>query len=62
MGKYLDYLREGETPQDVIAREKRREAKLEDMGILVVRWTWDDLHAQVVVGRVRRKLQLAGLV
>ncbi|HNP58871.1 MAG TPA: hypothetical protein PK331_14750 [Gordonia sp. (in: high G+C Gram-positive bacteria)] len=62
LGKYLDYLREGETPQDVIAREKRREAKLEDMGILVVRWTWDDLHAQVVVGRVRRKLQLAGLV
>ncbi|GAB11808.1 hypothetical protein GOARA_088_00720 [Gordonia araii NBRC 100433] len=62
LGKYLDYLRPGETAEDVIRREKEREGRLRDMEILVVRWTWKDLMARAVAALVSKNLRLVGLV
>lgn len=41
--KYIRYLRPGETMADAYEREKKREQKLARLGVLVVRWCWDDL-------------------
>ncbi len=56
IGKYLKYLRPGESPVDVIRREKEREGRLQDLGIVVVRWTWADLKAGRVVPRLVAQL------
>lgn len=41
--KYGDLVRPGETPADVVMREKRREADLRSLGWWVVRWTYADI-------------------
>lgn len=41
--KYLGTLAGGERPEDAVYREKLREDRLRAMGIVVVRWSWDDL-------------------
>lgn len=61
LGKYLKYLRPGETPEDAIRREKEREGRLQDLGLVVVRWTWRDLVAGRVVPRLRAQLTALGL-
>lgn len=53
MAKYQKYLRHGETPFDAMRREKAREDALRRMGIMVIRWTWDDLEHGRVVPMVR---------
>lgn len=41
--KYSRLVRPGETPADVVWREKKREDRIRDLGWEVVRWTWVDL-------------------
>jgi hypothetical protein len=41
--KYGRSLRPGEDPGEAVYREKRREDALRDLGLKVVRWTWDEL-------------------
>jgi hypothetical protein len=38
-------LKPGQSPQDALFEEKRREDLLRDLGWQVVRWTWADLYA-----------------
>lgn len=62
IGKYLKYLRAGESPEDAIRREKRREGLLQDLGIVVVRWGWAELVAQRVVPRIAAQLRALGML
>ena len=41
--KYGRSLRPGQDPGEAVYREKRREDALHDLGLQVVRWTWDEL-------------------
>jgi hypothetical protein len=41
--KYGRDLRPGQDPGEAVYREKRREDALRDLGLQVVRWTWDEL-------------------
>jgi hypothetical protein len=53
--KYGRELRPGQTPGDVAWAEKRREDALRDLGLQVVRWTWDELRPfDAVAERLRR--------
>lgn len=61
IGKYLKYLKPGEKPTDVIKREKEREGRLQDMGIVVVRWLFDHLVAGTMVSRVTAQMTTVGL-
>ena len=54
--KYLGTLAEGERPEDAVYREKLREDRLRAMGIVVVRWSWEDLLNPV---RLHAKLRSA---
>ena len=38
-------LKPGQSPQDALFEEKRREDLLRDLGWQIVRWTWADLYA-----------------
>lgn len=62
MTKYQKYLRRGETPFDAMRREKVREDALRKLGIMVIRWTWDDLEHGRVVPLVRDWLQRLQLI
>ncbi|MFT4088588.1 MAG: type IV toxin-antitoxin system AbiEi family antitoxin domain-containing protein [Gordonia sp. (in: high G+C Gram-positive bacteria)] len=62
LSKYVDHTRRGETPQDVLRREKERESMLQDLGIAVVRWNWADLRAGRVAPRVSGALRRLRLV
>ena len=43
--KYGELLRRpGQTAEDVLIEEKRREDRLRSLGWIVVRWMWSDLH------------------
>ena len=53
--KYGRLLKPGETPSDVMYREKLREDAFRDLGWQVVRWTWADLKTpQVIADRIVR--------
>jgi hypothetical protein len=53
--KYGRSLRPGEDAGEAVYREKRREDALRDLGLKVVRWTWDELDTFAVpADRVRR--------
>lgn len=56
MVKYGALVRPGQSVEDVIRDEKRREQRLVDEGIRVVRWTWSDLWDPSLVVRLRRAL------
>lgn len=62
MVKYQKHLRPGETPFEAMRREKEREDALRRMGIMVIRWTWDDLVTGRVVIMVRDWLNRLGLI
>ncbi len=62
LGKYLKYLRPGEEPVDVIRREKEREGRLQDLGIVVVRWVYADLVADRVVPRLLAQMRATGIL
>lgn len=51
--KYRRNMRRGEEPEDVVIREKIREDELRDLGLVVVRWVWEDLRR----GRLMRILR-----
>ncbi len=55
------YLRDGETPADLVEREKEREDELRERGLMVVRWIWRELERGVVVPKVLRWLKHYGL-
>lgn len=57
LGKYLKYLRPGESPEQVIKREKAREGRLQDLGIVVTRWLFTDLVAQRMAPRLIAQLR-----
>ena len=69
MVKYGDLLRGKLTPQQVLAKEKRREDGLRELGWLVVRVTWSDLtdasrlsvRLHTAVTRGRRIVEVGGL-
>ncbi|MFW0789772.1 type IV toxin-antitoxin system AbiEi family antitoxin domain-containing protein [Gordonia sp. CPCC 205333] len=61
LGKYLKYLRSGEKPHDAIRREKVREGQLQDLGLVVVRWIYDDLASGGVVPRLVAQMRALGL-
>ena len=53
--KYGRGMRPGRSPSDVVVAEKRREEALQDLGLKVVRWYWDELSAfDAVAARLRR--------
>lgn len=55
--KYGRLLRPGQSAGDAVFEEKRREDMIRDEGWRVVRWTWDDLRSNGVLGeRIRRGL------
>jgi hypothetical protein len=56
-GKYVDYLDGAETALDAVRREKRRQTRLEDLGVSVVRWDWSDLEAKRMAARVAARLR-----
>ncbi|WOQ16699.1 hypothetical protein [Raineyella sp. W15-4] len=49
--KYERYARRGDSPGDVVFREKRREDAIRAAGWLVLRWTWGDLARPDELGR-----------
>ena len=52
--KYGALLRPGQSPTDAVLAEKRREERLTELGWLVIRVTWSDLHDRArLVERVR---------
>ncbi|MDL9945155.1 hypothetical protein QSJ19_06035 [Gordonia sp. ABSL11-1] len=61
MAKYQKHLRPGETPFDVMRREKEREDALRRLGIMVIRWVWEDLRRNRVVPMVREWLERLGI-
>lgn len=55
--KYGRSLRPGQEPGEVVFAEKVREDRLRDLGLAVVRWTWDDLtDFTTVADRLRDRL------
>ena len=58
--KYLELLRPGQRPEDVVADEKRREDNLRAMGFIVTRFVWDDLRDPAgMCARVARDIDRA---
>lgn len=55
--KYGRLLRPGESVEQVVLAEKRREQRLFDLGIRVIRWTWSDLWSPALTARVAAALQ-----
>ncbi|HEY9312010.1 MAG TPA: hypothetical protein VIQ49_06905 [Williamsia sp.] len=61
--KYEKYRRPGESVSDAVIREKRREDRLREEGLLVIRWVWDDLRApEQLRARIRKVLAIAGVI
>jgi hypothetical protein len=61
--KYIRYLKPGETIADAYEREKKREQKLARLGVIVIRWCWDDLvHPQRLRSILREALGNTGLL
>jgi hypothetical protein len=56
--KYGELLRKpGQTAEEVLIAEKRREDQLRDLGWVVVRWMWQDLmRPEALIGRLRHAL------
>lgn len=54
--KYFRYVEDGETPGDVLMREKRREEAIREAGWLVLRITWEDLQKPASLGRRVREI------
>lgn len=55
--KYGRLLRPGQEPGDAVVQEKIREDMLRDLGLAVVRWTWQDLaEPSYLLDRLRRRL------
>lgn len=62
-GKYERDLRPGESIADAVWREKRREDRLRDLGVIVVRWTWFELtHPRALHALLSHGLRRAGLL
>ncbi|MBY6683182.1 type IV toxin-antitoxin system AbiEi family antitoxin domain-containing protein [Rhodococcus sp. BP-316] len=53
--KYGRLVPTGDTPADVLWREKLREDEIRDTGYEMARWTWGDLEfPESIIGRIRR--------
>lgn len=59
MAKYQRDLDPGETPGDVLEREKLREDAIRRAGWAVIRWTWEELWAPARLGRRVREVLAA---
>jgi len=58
--KYGELLRPGETAEDAVMREKRREDRIREAGYWIVRWGWQEACDQAELARiVRRGIELA---
>lgn len=60
--KYQKHLRPGENVTDAVVREKNREDALRRRGVIVVRFTWDDLRNGAVADKIRGWLVTLNLV
>ncbi|KAA0918984.1 hypothetical protein [Dietzia sp. ANT_WB102] len=57
--KYSGRAVDGADPGEVVWREKLREDRLRDLGVVVIRWVWNDLFMpkrfeQLLLGGLRR--------
>ena len=60
--KYGRLLRPGQTAEDAVWAEKKREDALRDLGWQVVRWTWADLRRpDLLAERLHRAFRRSGL-
>jgi len=59
--KYRRDMRGGESPEDVVIREKIREDGLRDLDLDVRRWVWDDLRYNRLVPMLRRRYEVLGI-
>ena len=58
--KYGALRRPGESPEDAVLREKRREDALRDQGWEIARWGWEHLRTpEIIAARVRRAFDRA---
>ena len=58
--KYGELLRQGETAEDAVMREKRREELIREAGYWIARWGWQEACDQAELARiVRRGIELA---
>ncbi|WOC14227.1 hypothetical protein MP11Mi_33410 [Gordonia sp. MP11Mi] len=60
--KYRREMRHGESPEEVVIREKIREDELRDLGLNVARWVWEDLRTGRVVSIVRSHYEDVGIL
>ncbi len=61
--RYMRSWRPGEPPEEVVYREKLREDRLRALGLVVVRWTWDDLmRPERLHAKLQKALRQAGIV
>lgn len=61
--KYEKHRRPGESVSDAVIREKRREDRLREEGIMVIRWVWADLKdPRLLHSRIRKVLRGAGVI
>ena len=59
--KYRRSMRAGESPEDVVIREKIREDELRDLGLDVGRWVWRDLRQATMVAKLKRRYDRLGI-
>ncbi|WP_341268112.1 hypothetical protein [Gordonia malaquae] len=59
--KYRRSMRAGESPEDVVIREKIREDELRDLGLDVGRWVWRDLREATMVAKLKRCYDRLGI-
>lgn len=56
--KYLKLLGPGETTADVVLREKMREERMRELGLIVIRWIWDELYeSEELLARIASALR-----
>lgn len=58
--KYGKYLKPGQSTSQVVYEEKLREDRIRESGLMVVRWTWEDLdHPAVLRRRIEKAFTMA---
>jgi len=60
--KYGREMRPGETERVAVIREKLREDRLHDLGLLVIRWIWRELEQRLFIPRLTHRLAGLGLM
>ena len=59
--KYMREIRRGESPEQVVIREKIREDGLRDLGLDVGRWIWEDLRNGRMIAKLKARYDRLGI-